>query len=247
MSKVTAEQMIKILEKEVGTKEDPAKSNKVKYNTMYYGKEVSGSAYPWCCAFLWCGFHEAGASDLFYGGKKTAHCETLRTYHKKKGQQVTKDYKPGDVIFFNFSGKTKAEHVGMCVDYNKAKGTITTVDGNTGTNNEANGGAVMYRTRSIKYVLDGYRPDYKTSGKENDDEPDRTYYDIKVPLLVKGDEGDDVKSLQILLTGYKCSTKGFDGKFGPNTEKALKKYQASKGLEEDGKCGPQVWRSFMRG
>lgn len=241
MSKITAEKVVKVFEKEVGVKEYPANSNKVKYNTMYYGKEVSGSKYPWCCAFLWCGFKEAGASDLFYGGKKTAHCETLRTYHKK--QKVAKDYKPGDVIFFNFSGGKKAEHVGICVEYNKAKSIITTVDGNTGTGNEANGGAVMYRTRSIQYVLDGYRPDYADAEKT----ADRTYYDIKVPLLKFGDEGEDVKTLQILLTGYKYSTKGFDGKFGKNTENALKKYQKAKGLTEDGKCGPQVWRSLMGG
>ena len=40
---------------EVGIKESPANSNRVKYNTWYYGKEVSGSAYPWCMVFVqWC-------------------------------------------------------------------------------------------------------------------------------------------------------------------------------------------------
>ena len=37
---------------EVGVKETPANSNNVKYNTWYYGKNVSGSAYPWCAAFI---------------------------------------------------------------------------------------------------------------------------------------------------------------------------------------------------
>ena len=239
----TAKDIIKILEKEVGVVEKPKNSNKVKYNTEYYGREVSGSAYPWCCAFVWWVFKQAKASELFYGGQKTAYCPTLRSYHKK--QRVTKDYKPGDIIFFNFSGGTVAKHVGVCVDYNKAKGTITTIDGNTGTDNEANGGCVMYRTRALKYVLDGFRPDYEVN--EDDETPTRKLYDIQVPLLQEGDEGEDVKTLQILLTGYNCSTQGIDGDFGPNTKKALIKYQGENNLTKDGKCGPQVWRSFMGG
>lgn len=239
---ITANDIIKILEKEVGIKEKPANSNKVKYNTKYYGKEVSGSAYPWCCAFVWWVFAEAGASELFYGGKKTAHCATLLNYHKKAGQSVSGNYKPGDIIFFNFSGKTNAEHVGICVEYNKSKGTITTIDGNTGTVNEANGGAVMYRTRALKYVIGAYRPAY--DGAETI-KPERTMYEIELPLLKKGHEGEDVKTLQILLTGHGHSTKGFDGKFGVNTETALKAFQEKRDLDVDGKCGPASWRSLM--
>lgn len=51
----TAAQLVKIAESQVGVKETPAGSNKVKYNTWYYGRVVSGSAYPWCCVFVeWC-------------------------------------------------------------------------------------------------------------------------------------------------------------------------------------------------
>ena len=241
----TAEEIIKLAESQVGVKEYPMNSNKVKYNTAYYKREVSGSAYPWCCAFIWWLFNELESNDLFYGGKQTAYCPTLRSYHKK--QKVTKDYKPGDIIFFNFSGGSVAKHVGLCVDYNATKGTITTIDGNTGTNNEANGGCVMYRTRSIKYVLDGYRPDYTSSKEEkNNNETVRKVYQINVPLLQEGDEGADVKSLQILLTGHGYKAKD-DGKFGPATKKQLLAYQKKKKLTQDGMCGPQVWRSFIGG
>ena len=37
----------------IGTKEKPANSNNVKFNTDYYGHSVKGSSYPWCCAFVW--------------------------------------------------------------------------------------------------------------------------------------------------------------------------------------------------
>lgn len=37
---------------QIGTVESPANSNKVKFNTWFYGKVVSGSAYPWCAVFV---------------------------------------------------------------------------------------------------------------------------------------------------------------------------------------------------
>lgn len=51
----TAAHLEAIALSQVGVKEVPSGSNKVKYNTWYYGRVVSGSAYPWCCVFVeWC-------------------------------------------------------------------------------------------------------------------------------------------------------------------------------------------------
>ena len=69
------------------------------------------------------------------------------------------DYQPGDVIFFNFSGKSGAAHVGICETWDGTN--VTTIDGNTGSGNEANGGAVMRRTRNKTYIVGAYRPAYK--------------------------------------------------------------------------------------
>lgn len=163
---MTEKKVLEIARREIGVKESPANSNRVKYNTAYYGREVSGGNYAWCAAFVWWVFREAGASELFYGGGKTAYCPTLKTYHK--GQAVKGDYKPGDVIFFNFSGKTNAAHVGICESWD---GTyITTIDGNTGTGNEANGGAVMRRKRSKKYIVGAYRPAYKEENEMTEEQ-----------------------------------------------------------------------------
>ena len=38
----------------------------------------------------------------------------------------------------------------------------------------------------------------------------------------------------------------YDGSFGPNTEKAVKEYQARYGLNADGIVGPKTWRSFSK-
>lgn len=167
---MTASKVLAVAAAQLGTKESPAGSNRVKYNTAYYGHEVSGDAYPWCCVFQWWLFREAGDPELFYGGCKTASCTTLYQYYRQCGQTVsTQDARPGDLIFFTFSEGDRQQgirnHVGIC-EANET-GYITTIDGNTGTTNEANGGAVMRKRRAWKYVTGVARPAYTEDNKED--------------------------------------------------------------------------------
>jgi peptidoglycan hydrolase-like protein with peptidoglycan-binding domain len=53
-----------------------------------------------------------------------------------------------------------------------------------------------------------------------------------------GDRGDDVKLVQQAVMPH-------DGVYGPQTEQAVRRYQAAKGLTVDGVCGPQTWRSIL--
>ena len=63
------------------------------------------------------------------------------------------------------------------------------------------------------------------------------------PVLVKGSKGSEVRYLQECLNkfGYKLDT---DGEFGPKTEKAVKSFQKSKGLDPDGVVGPLTWAAL---
>lgn len=154
---LTPEKILELARDEIGTKEAPAGSNRVKYNTAYYGREVSGSNLHWCAVFIWWLFQQVGAPELYFGGEKTAYCPALLHHHR--AQKVADGYKPGDIIFFNFQGGFNAQHVGVCESFD---GTyITTIDGNTGDFNEANGGAVMRRRRHKKYIVGAYRPEYE--------------------------------------------------------------------------------------
>lgn len=146
------------------TKEDPAGSNNVKYNTAYYGQEVwdgkNGGKYPWCVVFLWWLFREAKADGLFYGGKKTASCGTLLSYAKAHGLYVQSGYIPGDLIFLRFTTKrTTPEHIGILKEI-RANGDLVTIEGNTGLEDDANGGQVQQRVRKAWMVLGAYRPEY---------------------------------------------------------------------------------------
>ena len=107
----TREAVLAIAAWQAGVLESPAGSNKVKYNTAFYGREVSGNAYPWCMAFIWWVFREAGF-NLY----KTASCSAFVRRYKafSPGQIVTSGFKPGDIVFFDFSGgRKKTEHVGL--------------------------------------------------------------------------------------------------------------------------------------
>ena len=151
----TREAVLAIAAWQVGVLESPSGSNRVKYNTDYYGRAVSGAAYPWCMAFVWWVFREAGF-NLY----KTASCTALANRYRQAGQWVTSGYKPGDIVMFDFSGKqSKTEHVGILESIDK-DGNLITIEGNTGTGNDANGGAVMRRTRNPKYVTGACRPGY---------------------------------------------------------------------------------------
>ena len=144
----------------LGVKESPANSNNVKFNTDYYGKQVSGSAYPWCCAYVWDVFRLAGASQLFYDGKKTAYCPTVEAWGKQNKLIVDKDKgEYGDIPLFDFSGKGVASHIGFIVCKNP-DGTYKTIEGNTAVGNDANGGCVMYRNRSASSIRCIIRPKY---------------------------------------------------------------------------------------
>lgn len=160
----TATDILNLAVSYLGVKENPPNSNNVIFNTHYYGGPVNNKSLHWCVAFVWDIFRMAGASALFFGGNKTASCSTLYAYHKAQGQAVT-TFQPGDIVFFDFSGKkSKTEHVGIVEKVEN--GYINTIDGNTGTTSEANGGAVMRRRRALKYVSGGYRPKYDTTKKE---------------------------------------------------------------------------------
>ena len=228
---IFAKKIIEIAVGELGVKESPANSNRQKY-----GKEYGVNGTAWCCQFVWWLFKKAGAAALFYGGKKTAYCPTLMNYYKKQGQFVTKDFKSGDIIFFDFNGNGQPDHVGIV---EKITGdVIYTIEGNTSIGNDSNGGQVMRRNRSKKNVLGVGRPNY---------DEEKEYCEVKLETLKKGSKGDNVKALQILLIGYgfDCGNYGADGDFGSATNEAVRNYQKAKGLTVDGIVGKNTWKKIL--
>ena len=154
----TAESVLSVARAELGVKESPANSNKVKYNTWYYGRAVSGSAYPWCMVFVqWC-FAQAGASYLL--PLRTASCGALMRAAKAAELWVTKGFRPGDVVIYDFPGGADTDHTGI-VEKVTASGVIA-IEGNTSAaGSQSNGGMVRRKTRTNSLIVGAVRPKFK--------------------------------------------------------------------------------------
>ena len=145
-------------ESQLGVIEWPVNSNKVKYNTWFYGWEASGSSYPWCMAWVQWVFSRSGLPLPV----KTAGCTALANYAKSHRQWVTSDFKPGDILFMHWGKNASAtEHVGIVKEVKKSKQIyVVTYEGNTSTSSQANGGCVMERNRALANITGAYRPWY---------------------------------------------------------------------------------------
>lgn len=156
--------VIEVARGELSVTELPPNSNKVKYNTEYYGWEVSGPDYKWCVVGLWWVFQHAGEGQAFFGGAKTASCGILRNWYKAQGQTVPKtDGIAGDLAFCNFHGGPLPEHVELIVA-RKSYGWYQTIGFNTSPGEEGsqdNGGCVALKTRHISQIVEVCRPNYK--------------------------------------------------------------------------------------
>ena len=127
--------------KELGTKENPPNSNKVKYN--------NNNGQFWCGYFvMWvakqinlripnCIYTPAGVKG-FQGKGLWSNAETA------------KPLKGGEIVFFDFPKGEKIDHVGIVVKDN-LDGTVTTVEGNTSeAGSQSNGGEVCLKIRAYK-------------------------------------------------------------------------------------------------
>ena len=160
----TIDKLLTVARSQIGVTESPPNSNNVKYNTEYYGREVYdglwGCRFPWCCVFVWWVYKHADMPDLFYGGYKTANCGTLADYYKSHGQFYRTNLKVGDIVFFDFGvGRYGFDHVGIIERVNE-DGTYTTIEGNTSSTSDDNGGAVMRRKRYPSQISGAGRPNY---------------------------------------------------------------------------------------
>lgn len=61
----------------------------------------------------------------------------------------------------------------------------------------------------------------------------------------RGDDGQEVMAIQKRLVELNYTITSIDGSFGPETENAIKRFQADRGLEVDGIVGANTYRALM--
>jgi len=263
----TAEQIINKALSYVGTKESPANSNNVIFNTHYYGMAVSGASYPWCCAFVWDIFRMAGASDLFYNGCKTAYCPSVDLWGSQEKITVPKNQgQYGDIVLFDFDKSGVADHIGFIYSKN-ADGSYETIEGNTAVGNDSNGGEVMKRTRSQSTIKTIIRPNYNGTVKQEDDAKTTFIKGVQEACGAKVDgiagketlsktvtvsatKNNRHKVVRVIQTylnhlGYNCGT--VDGIAGVKFKTAVKAYQKANGCVADGEITAKnrTWKKLL--
>ena len=159
VGKITAERLLDAARAELGVKEAPPGSNNVKYNTAYYGREVNGRQFSWCLVFIWWLFQSLDASEMFYDGGRTASCTTFYRWSEKRGMVVHDNYRPGDLVFYDWDHSGDCDHVGILADINGQSCRV--IEGNTAVGNDSNGGAVMLRSRRTAQFRGAVRLDFK--------------------------------------------------------------------------------------
>jgi cell wall-associated NlpC family hydrolase len=134
-------------------------------NDSIFGQWYGLNHEPWCAMFVSYCFNKAGAGSLVAASssKGFASCSAGVAWFKSHKALVNvKAAQPGDIVFFNFSGGNDPEHVGLVISVDVKHSVLHTVEGNTinpnGSNAQANGDGVYYKTRPFGLVVAVARP-----------------------------------------------------------------------------------------
>ncbi len=213
------------------------------YSAGYYNGSKQGVA--WCNVFVdWCHYIAAGRDKTLaqrvscQTGPYGAGCRYSMGYYQSAGQFEQGEPKAGDQIYFG--SRKSVDHTGLV--WKVEKGRVYTVEGNTSADAGVvfNGGGVFQKSYLLtdSRILGYGRPGFSADSKG---------FSLKMQVVKKGDKGNSVKALQLLLKGNGCSCGvwGADGRFGSATESAVRAYQEKKKLQVDGMAGPETWGSLL--
>lgn len=185
-------------------------------------KGWSGGGLPWCAIFCSDALKQTNTPCNYFPSTVAFDARDKSVI----GSALVNRYslQPGDMVSFDWDGDGGGDHVGI-VEKVLGDGVYQTIEGNVSN-------SVGRRTRYASNILFGIRPKYAPEKKE-----------LKaLPLLKKGDRGDAVTALQLLLQLRGVVRFGvIDGIFGDKTEKSVKEFQQARGIYPDGMVGAKTW------
>lgn len=155
----TVNELLTVARRQIGICESPAGSNRTKY-----GAWMKLDGQPWCMSFVqWC-CNQAGIKLP----EKTGSCGALMRAAQAVGCWVVRDFQPGDVVIYDFSGRQKTtEHCGI-VEMELPDYGVQAIEGNTSqSGSQSNGGMVCRKNRQRKYIIGAVRPQFDAEKKED--------------------------------------------------------------------------------
>lgn len=142
--------IISIAKSQIGITEDPPGSNKQKFG-LWFG--LNGA--EWCGIFCsWC-YDQAGHSighphfktDFYKGFASVPFAMELWK------DKITENPQSADLVLFDWNKDGSPDHVGLFLEWlDKEAGLFRTIEGNTSTSNQSNGGQVQMRQRNMANV-----------------------------------------------------------------------------------------------
>lgn len=263
----TAKQLVAIAEAEIGYHEkasnsnlDSKTANSGNKNYTKYGRDLykagyyngNKNGYEWCDQFVdWCFFKLCGSKEKAeylecQTGDYGAGCGFSMKYYKAAGR-FSKTPKVGDQIFFKYTNDSStADHTGIVVGVTSTK--VTTIEGNSGDRVQER----SYSRSDSTIVGYGHPRFDEAPAAATQSQVETTYVGVSLPVLQFGSSGQSVKALQRLLYvmnyyGADGKPLEIDGKFGPNVERAVKKYQELNNLTITGVCDQKMWNKMLGG
>lgn len=210
---------------------DENRANSRKYGGQWIGHRVSDCSGMFYWAFKQLGGKMYHGSDTMYRKWCTANGQ-LKKGARTDGQGL----KPGTAVFVWKESKGKYTHVGLYI----GGGMVIEAAG-------AKQGVIKGKVTASKWTNWGELKgvDYTGTAPEPAPEPEPE----KKPTLKRGSKGPYVVECQedLIALGYDVGPSGADGKFGTNTEKAVKSFQRDhdgpdgKALKVDGIVGQATW------
>ncbi len=138
----------------IGTKESPPNSNHGPRIDLWCKRCVGvAGGFPWCAAFIWCMFDNAGLKLVI---RNPALVQGWVTWARVNKYTVNRPLR-GDVVCYDWNSDGTRDHVGIVervlalrwTKDGKFIGWIRAIEGNTSLGNDSNGGEVMRRWRWV--------------------------------------------------------------------------------------------------
>ena len=242
----TRSQMVAQMQSWLGCKESDGSHKKI--IDLYNSHKPRARGYKlkysdaWCAGTVGAAAVACDATDII---PMEVSVSKLITLAKKKGIWVEADNHvplPGDLPIYAWgdSGKgdckSGASHVGVVEKVED--GEITVIEGNY--SNSVKRRTIEVNGRYIRgYITPMYDPELPI---------EEGPVHLTMRVLQKGDAGEDVLALQILLRGRGCNgsmSKTLDGKFGNNTRGAVILFQRKHGLPQTGAADTATWKVLL--